>query len=175
MAAAVPYIAIGLGALGTVSSAEGQLQAGRAQQANASYQAQVVRNNAVTANQNAAYAAQAGSEAATTESLRGAAKLSRMKVAQAASGVDVNSGSAVDVRATEAETNKLDTLTTAHNAILKALGYRTEASNEEAQADLYQNESAQAMPAAEMAATGSLLGGASSLGFKWAQLNPKGP
>lgn len=174
MAAAVPFIALGLGAVGTIASAEGQLQAGRAQQQAASYQAQVARNNATIANQNAAYAAQAGSEAATQESMKNAAKLSRMRAAQAANGLDVNTGSPVAVRATEAETGALDTATVSHNALLQAYGYRTQATNDTAQAGLYQNEADEAMPAADLAATGSLLGGASSLGFKWTQLNPKG-
>lgn len=152
----------------------GQIEQGKANARAANYSAQVSRNNATIADQNAAYATQAGSEAATAESLKGGARIARIKTAQAANGLDVNSGSAVDVRAGQAETNKLDTLTTQHNALLQAYGYKTQATGDTAQAGLYQQQANEAPTAAGLGAAGTLLGNASSLGFRWAQMQGGG-
>lgn len=168
--------AIALGAIGAAVSTVGLVAQGESASKSANYSAQVARNNAVIAEQNAAYSAQAGTVAATASSQRGAANLAKIKVAQAAGNIDVNSGSATAVRASQAETNKLDTETTAHNALLSAYGYRTQATSDTAQAGLLQNEADAAPIGAGLSAAGGLLGQASSLGFKWQDSqNPKTP
>jgi hypothetical protein len=107
---------------GTLFSAIGAGQSAAAQSANAAYAAQVSKNNAIVAEQNADSAIQAGEEQATAASLRSAAQGGRIKAAQAANGVDVNVGSPVDVRASQAEMGQLDTMTTLRNAQLQAYG-----------------------------------------------------
>lgn len=167
MADPISWAALALAAAGTATSVVGQVEAGNAQASAARYQAQVARNNAVVADQSATYAVQAGEAQAQQQSQKGAAQIARIKTAQAASGLDVNKGSAVDVRAGQAETNKLDTLNVMNNALLRAYGYKTQQSNETAQAGLDEFSARQAKTGATIGALGSLLSGASSVGSKW--------
>ncbi len=76
--------------IGTGLSAVSTIAGGIAAQNAANYTAQVARNNSVVAEQNAVRAEQAGYAAAENESRKGAAELARIKVTQAASGIDVN-------------------------------------------------------------------------------------
>lgn len=160
-------MALVAGVAGAGMTAAGTLSSGFAASNAASYQAQVARNNAQIAQQNADYAIAAGQAKASTESLKGAAIGGKIKAAQAASGVDVNTGSAVDVQMSQREQEKLDTETTLHNSQLTAYGYRTQATNFEAESKLDEMKADSAKTGAILGATGSLLGSASSLGFKW--------
>lgn len=170
LAAAAPAIGIagaGLSALGTFSSAEATGNA-------AAYQAQVAKNNQVVANQNATYAEEAGEQQAAATSLKGAATMGKIKAAQGASGVSVNSGSAVNVRESAAETGQLDTETVLNNAELTAYGYRTQATNYGAEAGLEEMEAEEAPIAGALGAAGNLLSSASGIASKWGGA-PSGP
>lgn len=156
-----------LGAVGAGVSAIGTIEGGEATSAADSYQAQVARNNATIAQQNAVYSEQAGGAQAQAESLKGAAQGGLLKASQAANGIDVNSGSAVDVQTSQHDQAQLDTQTTANNAALKAYGYRTEATSDTAQAGLDQAAANQAPIGAALGAAGGLLGSVSSIGMKW--------
>lgn len=155
------------GVASAVVGVAGIVASGEAQSNAANYQAQVARNNAITEKQNADYAIAAGTQKAQTESLKGAAAGGRLKAAQAANGIDVNSGSAVDVQAGQRAASTLDTLNVSNESLLAAYGYRTAATNEEAKAGLEDAAADQAITGAALGATGTLLGDASSLGFKW--------
>ena len=153
LSAAAPFLALA----GAGASAVGTLEAG-------SYQGEVASNNAKIATQNAAYAREAGQEQAAIASRKGAAQGAALKTGLAANGVDVNSGSAVDVEAGARETSKLDAETVLNNAELQAYGYTTQATNFKAQAK-------QDVIGSEFGAAGSLLGNASSIGWKWSGQN----
>lgn len=126
---------------------------------NADYQSQVAKNNAITAQQNADYAHKAGEQQAAAASLRGAEVGGRIRAAIAANGVDVNGGSAVDVQDSQRRQSKVDTETVLNNADLQSYGYRTQASNYQAQSDLYGNQSDQSLAGGGI----GLLGSAASL------------
>lgn len=155
-----------LGIIGAVASAGGTMMGAMAQGQAASYQSQVAANNATIANQNAAYAAHAGAEQAQQKSMQGAAQEGAIKGAMAANGVDVNSGSAVDVDASARESSQLNTETTANNAQLQVYGYRAQATNFQAQSTLDSQEAAAAPIDGALGAAGSLLGNVSSIGIK---------
>ena len=163
IAAAAPI----LGEIGAGVSAVSSVVGGIAASNNASYQAAVANNNAIIANNNAKYAMEAGSQKAQETSMKGAAQAGLIKTAQAANGVDVNSGSNSAVQTSQREESSLDTQQTEHNAALQAYGYRTQASNFTAQAGLDTAQANEAVPGALIGATGSLLSNASSLSFKW--------
>ncbi|SDD95547.1 hypothetical protein SAMN05216337_1017148 [Bradyrhizobium brasilense] len=167
MAVAAP-LALIAGGIGAGVSAVGTLEGGAAAANAADYQAQVARNNAIIARQKADYAIKSGQQQAATQSMKGAATGGKIKANQAASGVDVNSGSAADVQTSQRELAKLDSDTVLNNAELKAWGYRTEATSDEAQAQLSDLQAEQAPIGAALSATGGLLSSASSLGGKWA-------
>lgn len=166
MAFAAP-LALAAGVIGGGISAVGQLEAGQATANAASYRAEVAKNNAAIALQNATYAEQSGSAKATVQGMKGAAIGGKIKAGQGASGVDVNSGSAVAVRAAQREASLLDTETVLNNSQLEAYGYRTRATSETATAGLEKMTAEQAPIGAAIGAAGSLLSSASSLGYKW--------
>lgn len=150
---------------GAITSAIGTLSSGMAASANANYQAQVARNNAQIAQQNADYARKAGQAQAQKESLKSAYRAGEIKAAQAANGIDVNTGTNVDVQVGDREKGKLDTETVLHNADLQAYGYRTQAVNFEAEAGLQEAKAGQAQIGGFLGAAGGLLGNTSFTGL----------
>lgn len=159
--------AVALLAVGTVVQTAGAIQSGNAANKIAGYQAQVAHNQAIIDEQNAIYALQAGDQDAATKSMEGAAAVGSIRAAQAASGIDVNTGSAVDVQASERIRSALDTETVRHNAQLRAYGYRSQAMADEAEAGLRRAEGAQAKKAGQIKGLGTLLSGASSVAGMW--------
>ncbi len=159
------------GVASAAAGAVGSMQAAKAQATNARFQSQVAQNNATIEKQNADYAAKAGQEAATVQSLKEAQTAGAIKASQAANNIDVNSGSAVDVQESQKETGELDTLTVMNNAMLQSYGYNTQATNFSAEAGLQSQQADQAETGGLISAAGGLLGGASSVGFKFSGLS----
>jgi hypothetical protein len=157
------------GIAGAGISGAGAIEGGQATANVANYQAAVASNNAIVENQNAVYALQAGNVAATTQGLKGAQVAGKIKAGQAASNIDVNTGSAKAVQAGQREVSELDTETVVNNADLTAYGYRTKATSDEAQAGLDELTATQAPIGADIGAAGSLLSSASALSGKWNQ------
>ena len=89
---------------------------------------------------------------------------------QGASGVDVNTGSSVDVRAGETKLGMLDALTIRANAARKAYGYNVAATGAEAESGLLTSEAQQAKQAAPISALGSFLGSVSSTAGNFAKM-----
>lgn len=173
MAFAAP-LALIAGIAGAGISAYGTAEAGQAQANAANYNAAVAANNATIANNNAAYSVAAGQEATSTQSRKNAAVSGKIKATQAASGVDVNTGSAADVQKSQRETGELDSETVLNNSELQAYGYRSQATGFQATSQLETEEAEQAPIGADLSAAGGLLGSASSLGLKWSQLGNTG-
>lgn len=166
--------ALGLGALGTGINVLGTLKAGQAQAASANYQAQVDRNNAIIAGQNAQYATEAGAQHAMQQGLQNRSLQGRIVAGQAANGIDPNTGSALAVQDTARQTGLTDVQQTAQNAALQAYGYRTQATSDTAQAGLSTMQAGQATQGAELGAFGSLASGAGQLGSQWNALKQPG-
>jgi hypothetical protein len=163
------------GIVGSAVTATGVAESGAATANAANYSAQVAANNAVAARQNAQYAIESGNAQATATSLKNASTAGKITTGQAASGVDVNEGSAVNVQASERELGQLDTETILNNANLQAYGYRTQATGYQSQSELEAAEAQQAPIGADLAAGGTVLSGASGVANKWAGMSPNGP
>ena len=116
----------------------GTLYNGIATSQAASYRATVARNNAQIANQNATRAIAAGQQQAANQSLQNAETIGGIKTAQAANGVDVNSGSALDVQVSQRAKGQLDAQTALQKAQVEAYGYRVNAVSDTGQAQLEQ-------------------------------------
>ena len=128
----------------------------------------------MAAEQNARRAEQVAQNNAQAKSMEVRARLGKVKAAQASSGVDVNTGSALDVQVGTRELGKLDTDTVFSNDLVKAYGYQSDAQNYRSQAQLlrYGADNLQARASSEEAsgylkAGGTLLSSASSLPWKW--------
>ncbi len=155
----VPALAL----IGTAISAGGAVYSGVASANSANYQGAVARNNAIIAGQNADYAVASGLQKAETQGLKGAAIGGKIKAGQAANGVDVNSGSAVDVQAGSREAGELDSETVLNNAQLAAYGYRSQQTGYTAQSGLDTMEASADETSGFLKGGGGLLSGASSV------------
>jgi hypothetical protein len=170
MGFAAPLMAIA-GIAGAGISAYGAYEGAQANAASAAYQSQVAKNNALIANQNAAWAAQAGSAKEAAQGMKNAAAVGSLKAKQAASGIDVNSGSSANVAAAASELGELDLMTTRSNAARDVYGYEVQSTSDTAQSQLLQSQSQNYSNMAPLSALGTFLSGASSVGGKYAGWN----
>jgi hypothetical protein len=130
----------------TAAQAYGQYQAGE-------YQKKVADQNARIAEDEAALALQRGAIAKGVERMKGAQEIGAARAAQGTSGIDMTSGSALDVISDAAMLNELDAQTIGNNAAREAWGYQVEATNARAAGRLAQTQ-------ARFAAASTLIGGA---------------
>ncbi|HXK17477.1 MAG TPA: hypothetical protein VNG33_06735 [Polyangiaceae bacterium] len=168
----------GLSLAGTVAgglmSATGQMQSANATRTAALYQAQVAQNNATIANQNAAWATGAGQAQTAASGLQTRAQVGGIKAAEAAAGVDVGSGSALDVRSSARDLGELAALTLRSNAARQAYGFTTQSQSDTAEAALEKQLAGQAIPAGEIGAASTLLSTAGRVGSSLATWNAEG-
>jgi hypothetical protein len=156
--------------------AEGTRQAGQASSLASYYQAQVAKNEAALNEMQAQRELAAGSVESQAVGLKSAANLGSIKAGQAAAGIDVNTGSAVDVQSSARMVDKLAQEQTMNNAFERAWGYRIKSQNDEAEAQLDVMAGNNEVQAADTAATAQeigalgtgLMGTAQALGAKWA-------
>ncbi len=151
-----------MAAASLASSAIGSIAQGKAQSASDKYNAQIARNNTQIATQNATFAGEEGAVNAGAEELKTRAQVGSIKASQAANGVDVNTGSAVDVRSSAAELGELSAINIRSNAARSAYGYQTQASSDTAQAALDKEQAKYASEAGYIKAGTTLLGGAAA-------------
>jgi len=148
-----------LGVAGGFAQGAGAMQAARAASASSNYQAVVAANNARLANEAADRTLASGAADTEATSMKSAANVGTIKATQGASGVDVNSGSALNVQASARELGELAATRTSNNAAEKAWGYRVQASNDVAQAQLDQMTGKNQIAAGEQAQAGDELKG----------------
>lgn len=153
---------LALTALGGVTGVVGAIQQGKSAAASANYNAAVAGVNAEQAKKNSELASEAGMAQEAMQERKTRAEVGAIKANQAASGLDVNSGSALDVRSSAAELGELDALTVRSNATKEAYGYSTQASSFEAQQGLDVSEAKNDTTAGNVNAASTFLGAAST-------------
>lgn len=151
---------LGLTAASGLVGAGGAIMSGEAKSASAEYNAEVSARNKTQADRNAVIAGEAASEQTAIQSQKTRSTIGGIKANQAASGVDVNSGSAVDVRSSAAELGELDALTVRSNATKEAYGYTTQSANFGAQSELDKAEASNDETAGYLGAGTTLLSAA---------------
>lgn len=153
----------------------GAIQQGNAASAASAYNAQMAANNAKIATQNAAFTAAEGEANSAQEQAKTRATVAATLANQGASGVDVNTGSAVDVRASESKLGMLNAMTIRSNAARQAYGYQTEAASDRAQSNVYKSQAKNDKTAGYLNAGATVLGGLgqASMYQKW--LGSTGP
>lgn len=164
---ATASIALGAASFGgSALKGYGQYSEGRAAGEAYDYNAQLAEQNAAFADQRAAWSAEEGDQAASAAQMKARAVEGGVRANQGASGVDVNSGSSVDVQESVRQTGMLDALTVRSNAARQAYGYQVEAVNDRAQAALDRSAAKNSRKAGVINAAATLLGGgASSLAY----------
>lgn len=140
----------------------GQIQQGQAQADAARYQEQVDRNNAIMAQQNAQDARRRGDQAAEEQQRKTAAIEGRQRAAIAANGIELTSGSPVDVLADTATFGELDRQTVLNNSEREARGYEAQKLNFTSSAGLNRMKADNASAAGSLGALSSLVNGAGS-------------
>ncbi len=156
---------LGVGSL--LASVGGFAMQGYAQSQAANYNAQVARNNQIVANQNAQITLQQGQTQEEAKRIQTGEMGAAIVANEAASGVNPNEGSALNVRSSAAETGELDALTIRYNSNLQARNLQYQGAQYGAQAQLYSSQ-------AGFDVANSILGGASSVSSKWLQYNQMG-
>lgn len=150
--------ALSAGAISTVSA----IQQGKSQQEMYNYQAEVNRNNAKIAEQNAAQERQSGLEEARQQRVKTLQQIGSQQVAFAGNGIDITSGTALDTIEDTAQYGELDALMTQYNAERTALNYEQQANNFNNQANLDKYASANAAKAGRLNGLAAGFGGIAS-------------
>lgn len=102
------------------------------------YQAQVAQNNAKIMQRNAETALEAGQNAESMQRIKTGKEVAAVRAGAAAHGVDVNTGTPLDVQTATATSGELDALAVRYNAARQAYGYGVEAQNYKSQASMDQ-------------------------------------
>lgn len=131
------------------------------------YRAQVARNNQTIANDNANFAVTRGNQQAMVSQLRTGQVEGAQRAGFGASGVDVNSGSALRTQQDTARVGDIDATTIRQNAQRSAWGYTNQGRSFGAEAGLDEMTGA-------AGAMRSLVGGASDFASKWSQWQQSG-
>ena len=143
-----------------VVSGVGAYQQGQAASASAGYNAKVAANNAQIATQNANLAGAAGNTNTAAAGAKTKAQISATLANQAGSGINVDSGSAVDVRESEAKLGMLTALNTRAQATQQAYNYQVGAASELGQESLDKANQSNSAISGDINAASTVLGGA---------------
>lgn len=162
-------IGLGTSIAGGITQTAGALFSGGAQSSYYNYRAGISQLNAMIDLQNANYAKQAGEIKATQYGMAAQQRMGQIKAAQASSGIDVNSGSAVDVRKSQDVVSHMDQDMIRSNAAKVAYDYTNAAMGHMAEASANQSAAAMAKKAGYLNAASSIIGTAGSVAGKWYQ------
>lgn len=154
---------------GGILSAFGGIAEGKSQRQMYDYQAAVSRINADIDRQNAEWEINKGDIEGQQFGLKAGQQFGQIRTAQAASGLDVNTGSAKDVQDSQRKLTYMDEATIRSNAAKTAYDYTARAATDENQAKIYQTAGANAERAGYLKAASSIIGTAGSVSSKWLQ------
>lgn len=156
-----------IGALTAAGSAQQQRSAANKQ---ATYQAQVSANNAITAGYEADYAREQSDRKVAQQRLQVAQAVGKQRAAMGSTGLAVDQGSFMDLTLDTVEQGKLDELAILHEGDKAVWRSQVEGGNFTAQSGLY--ASSQSSPF--MAAAPGLMSGMAQTGLNYYNLkNPK--
>lgn len=150
-------------------SAYGAYSGGQSQKAMYGYQAGIAQLKEKIDLQNRDYAISVGGTESELYGRHAAQRMGQIKADQGASGVDVNTGSAVQVQKGQQTATNIDMAQIRTNAARKAYGFEVEATQDKAQSDLYLRAGEDAERAGDIKAIGSLVSGVSGVSNKWLQ------
>jgi hypothetical protein len=163
---------MGLQLGGAATSAVGSFYSARNQRDNLKSQADLAEINARIAELGAESALNQGKQQVANLTLQAGRLKSSQRAAMAANGIDLGTGTAVEIQASTDLMKEIDADTARSNALRSAWGYRTQAANQRNTADMAR-ASARSISPFGSAAT-SLLGSASSVASSWYMLYKAG-
>jgi hypothetical protein len=171
--AAIPGAILAISAVSAGVSAYGAYAQSSAQKQAAGFNAQVAGQNEQVAGVQARQASEAGQAQEDAYNRRLAALRGSQTTQLAATGVDPNTGSALDIRADTAGLGAQDIATIRQNTRNSVWQARLGGTSAADQASLYQFQADTTTPG--LAASASLLGSASSFGASWYSMYGKRP
>ena len=151
------------------------IQQGKAQQAQANYQAKVARRNAEMAEQQASAERRQGYENMLNTRRKAAALIGSQRAAAGASGAAVDFGSFADVAEDTAMKAEFDAINAYNQGIDRGYNSEIQAWNYGSQAQGYEAQGSAARSAGNLAAVGTAIGGIAQMGSTWANFNSKYP
>lgn len=169
MVQAAGSVGLGSSLAGGILSSVSAIKEGQSQSQMYGYQAQVSRINAQIDRQNSEWAQRQGDVEGQQYGLKAGQQFGQIRTAQAASGLDVNSGSAKEVQDSQRTITHMDESQIRENAGKVAYDYTSKATMDENQAGLYDRAASDAKTASYFKAAGSLIGTAGSVSSKWMQ------
>lgn len=147
----------------TAVAAGGQLYSGMAQRAQGRYESRVAQQNAGIERRAAADAMERGEVEQMRHFRRVAQAAGEQRARQAASGVDVNFGSAADLLSDVRMIGYEDSATIAENTVREARGYEVNAANYVMQGRAARSRGNAAMVGSSINAFSTILGGAKQI------------
>lgn len=168
-ASAIGAVGIGSSLAGGALSAYGAEKQGQATQQMYNYQAQVARINANIDKQNSDWTLHQGEVQAEQYGMKAAQQQGAIRTTQAATNLDVNSGSNLRVQQSQQKITDIDLGQIRANAGKTAYDYRTKATMDTNQASLDVIAGENAKTAGDINAAASILGTVSSVSSKWMQ------
>lgn len=166
--------AYGAGAAGTILNATGAAVSGIGNAQQYLFQGQIAGQNAKIMQANAQSQRETGNYEEAISKLRTGQRVAATEASQAASGVDVSTGSALAVRQASAATGAMDAAMIHFNAAKAAYGDEVAARNLKQQAGLYNAAAAGSAMSGLIRGGVSAVGGAQSLADKWRALQRVG-
>lgn len=168
--------AIGIGStiFGSLTQAAGAQAAGQAQEQTNQFLGTQSFYNSEVATQNASLALQQGESEAQKYGMGAAQRLGQIKVSQASSGLDVNSGSALQVQKSQQLVSDIDLEQIRSNAAKTAYNFDVQSIQDKNQGQMYFMAGSNAAQAGTTNATSSIISGAGSVASKWLQSSQSG-
>lgn len=170
----------GLAVAGIAASAAGAgvaylgAQSTAAAQSNADkYNAEVSANNQTMANQAAVTAQQQGAVQQQQKAYQEDVLIGQQKAGFAANGIDVGSGTAVDLMSDTKAAGELDQLSITNNAARTAQGFQNQGISYQNQAAADEASSAATLQAGALKGASSLITGAGQVSQQWYNFNTK--
>lgn len=167
-------IAVGSSVLSGAIGATGAAFSAGASADTFNFKAGIAQLNSQIDKQNAAWALNSGAIKAANYGLKVGQEIGATKATQAASGFDVNTGTAGAVRDTQTDVAKYDQNTIRADAAHTAYGYETKAVADSMEASLDTASASNAKKAGTIGILSSIIGTASSVASKWTQGNTIG-
>lgn len=165
---------IGMSAGGTGFSLFGDLLKGMSSANMYNYQGGIASMRAKFAEQNADYAIMAGEKEGQRYGMKAGFTGAKIKVAQAASNIDVGRGSHVDVQRGHQKVTGMDLEQIGENAARRAYGFQVEAAGERAKAKAYDMAADNSMLSTIFNMGSTLMTGGTSVASKWMQAKQLG-
>lgn len=164
----------GLSGLGAIMQGEGTALSDQAQASANLYKANVALLNKQVMQQNASWAIQSGGAQAQVSGLKSKENIAKTITTQAASGLDVNSGTGTAVRESQVASADYDQNVIRWDASKTSYGYEVKAVQDQAEANLDTAAAANEQKAADFAMTTSYINAAATVGTKFMQASSLG-